>query len=474
MNGPFARVAAGSVLDVLARARERSIEINHPVLASFSVDMPDLDPLVYFLANQEYCDPSSLWIAADNTFAIAGIGRANEIVAEASNRFSSCSKVFHEIMGNVVTDGPEVPVWCGGFAFDERDGSSLWREFPSAALTLPEFSVVKREKRCSLVLNVLMKLDTDVSGVVDMLVKRVNETIANCESLEDEMNAVDNRCTFESALSSETWQSIVAAAIGMIKTRGAFQKVVLARQVQAHATYPISISAVMAKLAEKRSKAYLFGYKRGRSCFVGATPERLISLSGKVFRSTALAGSIRRGDSEDSDRALGEVLLNDAKNLHEHGVVVSTISTTLAPLAEKLSVASSPTLHRLPNIQHLSTPIEGSVKHGVDLLALVGALHPTPAVAGQGRTEAVAYIRAFEQLDRGWYAGPVGWMDQYGDGEFAVALRSALLTGTRAMLFAGCGIVSDSDPADEYRETGLKFRTMLDALGFDSKDVVTI
>jgi isochorismate synthase len=162
---------------------------------------------------------------------------------------------------------------------------------------------------------------------------------------------------------------------------------------------------------------------------------------------------------------LGEQLLASAKDRHEHEVVVRTVVEALGPLCDQLDVGATPSLLKLGNVQHLYTPVTGHLCSACTLLNVVERLHPTPAVGGRPREAALALIREREGFDRGWYGGPVGWIDQRGEGEFAVAIRSALLHGTQATLFAGCGIVADSDPEREYAEAALKLKPMLSALG---------
>jgi salicylate biosynthesis isochorismate synthase len=181
-------------------------------------------------------------------------------------------------------------------------------------------------------------------------------------------------------------------------------------------------------------------------------------------RTHALAGTIRRGATPDDDRALGAALMVSAKERLEHALVVDAIRAALAPLSRELDVPDQPSLHRLPKLQHLSTPIRATLNAEATLLQVVAALHPTPAVAGHPRAPALDHIRAHEGFDRGWYAAPIGWIDAHGNGDFIVALRSALIAGGACRLFAGCGIVADSEPVNEYQETELKLSGMRAAI----------
>ncbi|MQC48461.1 MAG: isochorismate synthase, partial [Chloroflexi bacterium] len=197
------------------------------------------------------------------------------------------------------------------------------------------------------------------------------------------------------------------------------------------------------------------------------SPELLVRLSDGQVEALGLAGSLRRGETPEEDERLGEQLMSSAKDRIEHETVVRAIRERLAPATDDLQAPNAPRLRRLRNIQHLSTEIRGRVKPGVDVLDLAQRLHPTPAVCGWPTAVARAVITEHEDFDRGWYAGPVGWVDSAGDGEFAVALRSAVVAGDRAWLFAGNGIMGDSQPEVELAEVRLKYRPLSEALGLN-------
>jgi isochorismate synthase len=181
---------------------------------------------------------------------------------------------------------------------------------------------------------------------------------------------------------------------------------------------------------------------------------------------TCLAGSAAVGDTAKETAELGQQLLSSAKDLREHEIVVeSTIAALRTTCSEVTRTAETPRLRQARSVQHLETPLSAHARPETDILQLAGLLHPTPAVGGFPTAPALEMIRELETFDRGWYAGPVGWVDLDGSGEFSVAIRSALLRGKTAIAYAGCGIVANSDPAAEFIETELKLRPMLAALG---------
>jgi isochorismate synthase len=260
------------------------------------------------------------------------------------------------------------------------------------------------------------------------------------------------------------WMRQVTNAVQMIREE-AFQKIVLARAIQVgKEEQDFDIGTVLRQLCESYPTAYVFTIQRGERYFVGATPERLICGADGQIQTMALAGSAPRGTTEEEDQILGNELLQSLKNQEEHRVVVTTIHDALANICSRVWVANTPHLLKLKNIQHLETAITGSLLPGHSILEAVEDLHPTPAVGGFPRQPALAAIRAYEQLDRGWYAGPIGWIGASGNGEFAVALRSALIDGNQATLFAGCGIVAASQPESEFAESCLKLEVMLRGL----------
>ena len=268
----------------------------------------------------------------------------------------------------------------------------------------------------------------------------------------------------DGSLTALQWERAVAAAVDRIKA-GRLRKVVLARDLYASAPGPIDERLLLGRLADRYPDCYTFACDG----LVGATPELLIRRQGLQISSLVLAGTAPRGEDPARDAALGTALLASAKDTEEHGYAAAGVRESLAPLCDELTVARRPALLRLANLQHLATTISGRLAVGADgtspsVLALADALHPTAAVCGTPAEAAMELIRELEGMDRGRYAGPVGWVDSVGNGEWGIALRCAELDGTRARLFAGGGIVADSDPAAELAETQAKLRPMQSAL----------
>ena len=265
-------------------------------------------------------------------------------------------------------------------------------------------------------------------------------------------------------VSQEQWEATVARAIEEIRA-GRYRKVVLARQsVAASGTASPGAGEVLGRLAERYPSCFVFKFAQPGRDWIGASPELLASVEQGTVRAASLAGTRRRSADAALDAELATELLNDPKELDEHAYVASALRAALDPLCSELCAPATPELMTIANIHHLHTPFEGTVLPGIDILDVVRSLHPTPAVGGAPREEAVEAINRLEGMDRGWYAGPIGWMDFGGDGEFAVALRSGLAGDSEATLFAGAGIVEGSVPEKEYAETELKLGPLREAL----------
>lgn len=264
-----------------------------------------------------------------------------------------------------------------------------------------------------------------------------------------------------SPIPHEQWMDLVALAVKDIDA-GLFDKVVLAREVLVKANRAIHIPTVLRRLRSLYPACTVIS----DGAFVAASPELLISRRGDQVRSHPLAGTIPRSGEPEADAALAAALLASPKDRAEHGWVVRDVSSTLAPWCASLDVPATPSIVSLRNVSHLGTEITATLTPGLgpSALALAAALHPTAAVGGTPRDAALAWLAAHERLDRGPYAGPVGWVDSRGDGEWAVGIRSAVIHGSTARLFAGVGVVEGSDPASELAETQFKLQALLAAV----------
>jgi salicylate biosynthesis isochorismate synthase/menaquinone-specific isochorismate synthase len=375
------------------------------------------------------------------------------------------------------------PVFCGGFAFaDGGGGAPEWSGFAPAQLILPELSMVRRGDHAWLTLCAVVgggaadprasraaaaAGDPGGSGAADRM-EIVEHLHRRLESLQPtSMPLIDpspvQPARVAGAAPPEHYEGAVARAVELIG-RGDVQKVVLAREVRVHAASAIDPGAVFGALREVFPSCFSYCVGTPEGVFIGASPELLVRRDGSRAQTVALAGTTRRSADPSVDDHLGEKLLHSAKEREEQAIVAARIERTLGPVSVWVAAADEPVLVKVQNVQHLATPIRAQLREPLPTLELAGLLHPTPAVGGEPRDRAIRLIPELEGLDRGWYAGPVGWTDLAEDGEFCAALRGGLLRDRTAHLFAGCGIVRDSDPAAELAETEIKLQTMLPLL----------
>jgi menaquinone-specific isochorismate synthase len=255
------------------------------------------------------------------------------------------------------------------------------------------------------------------------------------------------------------WQRLVEAIQGEIG-RGGFQKIVAARRAVCQLEQAPAPEVVLARLGDIAHTCTRFALRHPGKLFLGATPEWLVRQHGRSVQTEAMAGSRRSAEPNAESQ-----LLSSRKDLGEHALVVEEIVGALGPVATHLLVPSQPSVRRLRDILHLYTPIAATLTSDTHVIDLVERLHPTPAVGGTPHQAAQRWIAEHEPDERGWYASPVGWVNAAGDGQFVVALRSALLVDRLAHVFAGAGIVAESDAELEFEETELKLKAMLHALG---------
>ncbi len=354
------------------------------------------------------------------------------------------------------------PVWVGGFAFDPDGGSSsTWSSFPPGSMALPELSICRSGEATFLTVNAIVGPGDDPAEKGAALEARLSGLRGDPLSLLDPHPTA--RPEIRSARPPGDFEHSVAAATERIGA-GGMSKVVLAREVVVTGAAAHEPAAIFGALREQFSSCFCFCCGTPEAAFLGASPELLVRRSGASVSTVALAGSTRRSSDPAVDDHLAEQLLRSDKDRREQRIVAERIVRTLRPHAVWVEGGSEPEIVKVANIQHLATPVIAQLAEPHSAVELAGLLHPTPAVGGEPWPEAAAAIAELEQMDRGWYAGPVGWMDATEDGEFCVALRSALLRDREAHLYAGVGVVAGSDPAAELAETEVKLGALLPLL----------
>jgi menaquinone-specific isochorismate synthase len=474
--------------------------LNHRLM-SVSMPAPEIDALSLLRATTH--DQRFYWadpVRDDGRGDVfAGSGVAAELLTaplldglsvSGANRFGAIrqqvGRLFtdgvHQIVidlarGTLATapsDHPVRPRLFGGFAFSpEFVPDNTWSVFHPAHFILPHFQFALVDGQAWLTINALSAADERPEDAATSLLEALT---AGYDMLRAGIvQPADDRSTHSTFKASPTvrypmtreqWTRMVIQATAAVAS-GELAKVVLARAAEVRRRQPLEPLPILERLGVDYANSYRFLFEPLRDhFFLGATPELLVSLRGASFQSMALAGSIGRGDTPAEDAALANQLLTSSKDRHEHALVSDAVRTRLTSISAEVTQPAGPTVLTLRNIQHLFTPIEGRLadRTQTDVLSLVELLHPTPALGGVPVDRALAFLTAAEPVPRGWYAAPVGWLDRNLDGAFAVAIRSAVCQYERAWLYAGAGIVRDSDPQREWDETELKFKAMLNVI----------
>jgi isochorismate synthase len=450
--------------DAVRRARRHG-----EALVAITVALPrGADPTAIAAASRRGAEPWFSFEQADrDRFALAALGCAAAIDERGPQRFARAAARWRDLAEHAACDDPDGPrgsglVAVGGFAFaPDGGGTPHWAGFEPASLHVPEVAMVRRGDEALLTLAAHARPDDLADDIAVRLEARAGELHERPLPLLDPDPAGTFRVV--SAMPPEHYEAAVARAVERIRS-GALAKIVLAREVQVYAPAPHDAPAVVGVLREAFPSCHVFCAARGDGAFIAASPELLVRREGLRAGTLALAGSTRRSADPAVDDHLGEQLMRSDKDREEQAIVSRRIMRALRPHSVWVTAADEPVVVKVANIQHLATPIRAQLAHPVSAVELAGLLHPTPAVGGEPIAAAAPLIPALEGLDRGWYAGPVGWTDRAEDGEFCVALRCALLTGAVARCYAGVGVVRDSDPAAELAETEVKLQALLPVL----------
>ena len=446
-------------------------------LISAGVPIARFDPIGLYAAAVEAGLEAALILRPSDGFALVGIGRAWSFEGSGPGRFLDADAATRPLLGRARISRPADvrglgPVLMVGLGFSGRqpDAAGDWAPFGAASLVLPSLVAVRSGDGSWLTGSVVA--DGAGAGVaaeaarLDAVWSRV---AARAAALAVPDGSQPPPAQAALAIDGEFptpdhWRHVVGLMAGAVG-RGRLDKVVFARRVDLSSSQELDVPGALRRLAAAAPESAIYAFRRGDATFIGATPERLVRSEGRTYRTAAIAGSCRRGLDPAEDAALAAELLASEKEREEHSVVVRAIRRQLAPLSERIEVAPTPRVMVLRHVQHLATEITGTLRDQAGLIALAQLLHPTPAVGGEPTNLALAMIDENEGFDRGWYAGPIGWLGSGGDGELMVALRCGLVRGSRASLFAGCGIVADSDPAREWDESRIKMRAVATALG---------
>lgn len=451
----------------LAQCRAAAAKDGRPKLVSISLAVDALDPLAVLESIFEPAEPHFYAERPSIGTAIAGAEVAAAFASRGPARFAEVQRWIEETLAHTIAVGDvEAPFggphFFAGFTF--RDEVETGEPFAPAGIFVPRWQVARAGATTTAVANLLVTPDADLAALGDRIWRAHQKFSAFRFNEAAPVAGASGGPRQFSRHETGDYRAAVTRALQGIAA-GEFKKIVLARAQDIRADRPLHPLEMLNGLRERFPDCYAFSFTQGRGpSFIGASPERLVRVSKGTLETEALAGSARRGLTASEDAALAGALLHSEKDRREQQEVVDDIVARLRPLGVQLEELPAPHLRRLANVQHLHTPVRAALPEGVSLLEVLAALHPTPAVGGSPRAAALARIRELEGFPRGLYAGALGWMNARGGGEFFVGIRSALVDGATARVYAGAGIVAGSAPEKEFAETELKFKAMLDAL----------
>lgn len=420
----------------------------------------ELDPTMLFQLTEKFAGDRFYFKKNDNTASYFGYGTIKRLINDLKNK-QSIFQEWEKDKNDIELIHPNSTYHhlriCGGFQFSSQKNSDEWEEFGLNHFTLPEV-LVTISNGISFITYTGKRQNFDIDyfkSIIEHLTQtnaQANLEMGNVQSIED--------------IYKEEWRDLVKETIAKLNDDN---KVVLARKRLVEFDKPINIAYILRQAMKGEKNSYLVVLESANSIFFSQTPEQLMEVQQDVLYTKAIAGTISRTHMEDINQRNIEAFLNDNKNLNEHEFVVKSILHDIKPYVNDVVFNDSPKILANDHLFHLLTEISGDLKSET-YIGLLDNLHPTPALGGFPKEAAVKYIDDNEFGTRGLYGAPVGYIDMYDNCEFVVAIRSMLIKGCNATLYAGCGIVNNSNPDSEVEETAIKFTPMMKALGVDKND----
>lgn len=464
-------------------ALEASVRTNHQKFLSLCMPVEVSDPLAVLEFTQDDASFDYYWERPNDKFCIAAQGSIEHFKAQGIQRFEETQQWINEIKthhfrASMVRHRMANMAILGGFGFFDHTNADEWAHFGATHFVIPEWMLLKDGQLRLLILNIAVCSDKfeNLQALYEHVKAQMIDRYGMIEAHRKQMRAFrEEEQTIEpdqSVLSyaqndkeqQALWNHQIEKAKLMIE-RGYFEKIVLAKKVSMECDHDIRLTRVANALRRTYPECTTYFIRFGaEQALIGSTPEILAHFRPNYILTEALAGTIKRGKTATEDAVYEQKLLDSEKDLSEHNYVVDAIKHQLSRFVQQVDVAKEPTIKKLSNVQHLYTPITAWKDRPVSIMSVLHSMHPTPAVGGSPNGKAVKYIREFENFERGWYAAPIGWMNLSDEADFHVAIRSALIDGKKAFLYAGCGIVSDSDAELEWKEANLKLLPILTAL----------
>jgi len=404
-------------------------------------------------------------------YSFIAFGSVYSIRNNGPDRVAGTEEQLNALTGKVISNEDayelkSLPLFVGSLKFAPNGNSELWKDYADSDWFVPQTILMKTEGKYYLVTSIY---DYDPKNIFNarLTSELMEELNTNGISEIKTPKIIDTNLSDEAEF--DIWKEMIENALDGI-AKGDFHKIVLSREIKLTLEREPDLSNLLKQLVNRYPYCYVFAFRKRDSIFFGASPERLAKFSNGYVEADALAGSIPRGKTLEEDRKLEEELLHSVKNLNEQKAVVDFIAQSFSSFADDVEYESKPIIRKLPNIQHLWTPIKAKLRSKRPVFSFLKEVHPTPAICGTPWSAAMNTILSKEKHNRGLYTGTIGWFNFNDEGEFAVAIRSALMQKNNIYAFAGCGIVEGSDPVTEFEETKLKLRPILNLFDYEEKN----
>lgn len=443
------------------------------VLVSFAMpyDNFELNDLVNHMAKNY--ERSFYFEKPAEDLLIIGLDEALIISENGEGRFAVTDKKIKEWKSSFINNWEDlhdkgIPLFLGGMKFTSEHNEEDWQDYNDSTWFVPELLVLRKGSIKQLFFNFIFQ-----NSSKEQVIKKLHTKLEKFFKL----NTGIEKATLPKIVMSigdtpkdkKKWKQLVTEGLGRI-SENQIEKVVLSRKVELQLSSEPNLKIIINNLRSGYPNCYIFLYHHGKSSFFGATPEKLAKFSNGLIEVDALAGSAQRGKTEDEDVQIEKALLSDSKNLLEHNYVIEHIKNTISSLTEDLAIDSRHGIKKLANIQHIWSHITAKLSQKSSMMSILKELYPTPAICGYPKEASLHLIKRLEGYKRGLYSGIIGWFNFEDEGEFAVALRSGLLTNSKLIAFAGGGIVHNSDPELEYKETELKLKTIMSLFNNENKN----
>lgn len=451
-----------------------------PKIQYISLTLPfeNIDPLAILEFSSSPEGTRFFWEKPDTGLTFAAGNQTALIKSNGTERFNSIVKKSERLLSKIkhyseIDHSLSGPHFLGGFSFFDQPLSGSWSTFGNASFILPEWLIVKDGHHSLITITCRLSSKSTPCQVkkwftkwIAQFLNHLKEELKKGPAFGEELKPHPEAIDLLSADEKTKWINNVEKAKTWIKQKR-FDKIVLAREIKYFSQKTVSATKLIHFLRNQYPSCYSFIYQlNGEAVFLGSTPENLFTLQSRNLKTEALAGSISRGNTASMDTIKEKNLKESTKELKEHAYVRDAIRNKLDCLTNHIDFTSHPIIKKYANVQHLYTPISASLTNEINPVDLISLLHPTPAVGGYPEWEAIHHIQELEQLERGWYAGPVGWFNTHQRADFSVAIRSGLIRRKHIQFFAGCGIVEDSDPETEWEESMIKLLPMQKGLEY--------